>query len=781
MWSQTKRLFQTTCFEILNLCHALIWSFWGFLLNNSFTVMCAIALDDLANCKSDKELINWVRETLSSRRSVDERHLSSISLPAPGYQSDDASSASSVDGSTDTSEDSSSLSDPVGRSSYRKRFSPGRRRNKSSKSRKTAAAVMAAAKGLRLSSVSKAMNRSERNGKMRRTRGYDGFRSKDESNEQNLSLDGQLWWDGRLTCRLMNVLIPGSCPRPDLLDSTQHTSNVALALKLAKRFLGRKPEMDVDDFRQLKCKSLSGIKAKRCFRNFLSDLQAKAVIIQQQISAAQDSSSQRSSIQSNNDQSGEFGAKMQKRHTVSQFLLGDDLLADLSSLANGEMRRRTSDSALVDAKKQSEAAQALLEVSVPFLKPQLSRQSSTGPSPPPYEVKAEGPGLKHAQQFRKAEFNIRYCGSASDCGSQQFSWFVTPPHGSGQPEKPSPTVVTPAVSCSPCTGGDFARIMDLVVDIKGPRENFCTEHLTRRSPRQRPARDAGYCQSCTSDAHLASLWRRRTFSSMEDLDSPKASSISKPTKPPLCRHSAAICLSSIPYEYEILSRCVVFRYTPQSSGEHTVSLFWGGRHIAGSPFRVRCSAAATTSVGKAASSKGADFYLRRNQSCAVMSNKSFPVDPATAKRRERFKAQRNVLSSADIYATRADLAKASRLLKLQQEADSDSAVPPSTQRQRKKNNLTLLLARMRPSSTSENTEMPILNTKAPQRVMNRQCSEESLVLRRRSMENSSAEDPRKISAEGLLGGSNKAFFVRPVRGKRVLRRTVFLGQQQLNI
>lgn len=57
-------------------------------------------------------------------------------------------------------------------------------------------------------------------------------------NSPNVTNFKEDWRDGIVLCALLEALIPGSCPRHDLLHPKQEILNIELGLKLANMHLG---------------------------------------------------------------------------------------------------------------------------------------------------------------------------------------------------------------------------------------------------------------------------------------------------------------------------------------------------------------------------------------------------------------------------------------------------------------------------------------------------------------------------------------------------------------
>ncbi|CAG0887739.1 unnamed protein product [Cyprideis torosa] len=97
--------------------------------------------------------------------------------------------------------------------------------------------------------------------------------------------------------------------------------------------------------------------------------------------------------------------------------------------------------------------------------------------------------------------------------------------------------------------------LDIVIEIRGPNHDLCTERITNRSPRKKSMSGPRTSKS--------------TFSINHHLDFGIAS------------HAR-----TIPFEYQILPKRIEVGYVPISEGKHLLSIIWQGQHILGSPYSV---------------------------------------------------------------------------------------------------------------------------------------------------------------------------------------------------
>lgn len=72
---------------------------------------------------------------------------------------------------------------------------------------------------------------------------------------ENTADFSKCWCDGILLCALIESLVPGSCPRYDLLNPDHKWDNVRLALKLIEKKIGIKPEITIEEIIDCKPKT----------------------------------------------------------------------------------------------------------------------------------------------------------------------------------------------------------------------------------------------------------------------------------------------------------------------------------------------------------------------------------------------------------------------------------------------------------------------------------------------------------------------------------------------
>ncbi|XP_023215990.1 uncharacterized protein LOC111618667 isoform X1 [Centruroides sculpturatus] len=77
------------------------------------------------------------------------------------------------------------------------------------------------------------------------------FRRFSECFYENPADFSNFWRDGILLCALVEALVPGSCPRYDLLNPEHKWDNARLALKLVEKKIGIKPEVTTEEI--IKC------------------------------------------------------------------------------------------------------------------------------------------------------------------------------------------------------------------------------------------------------------------------------------------------------------------------------------------------------------------------------------------------------------------------------------------------------------------------------------------------------------------------------------------------
>uniref|UniRef100_T1J0P7 Calponin-homology (CH) domain-containing protein n=1 Tax=Strigamia maritima TaxID=126957 RepID=T1J0P7_STRMM len=95
--------------------------------------------------------------------------------------------------------------------------------------------------------------------------------------------------------------------------------------------------------------------------------------------------------------------------------------------------------------------------------------------------------------------------------------------------------------------------MDILIEINGPGDDFCSHRITTRSPRNQNICSTSLLTASPTDQMTDFVFRP---------------------------------YMNIDLEYEILGRSVSIVYWPVSAGEHELNIYWKGRHVHESPYMV---------------------------------------------------------------------------------------------------------------------------------------------------------------------------------------------------